>query len=444
MINPNSSSPIDNNIKIMLESSTLSFNSIVEEAQLDSGYAVYLNIYHLSVINYAIQIFGFGFFHSTIEVNNIEYSFGATTENISGIFFNKFGEGSPNIQLKEKIYLGNTIYNDDAIKRMLCLSIPYWMGKSYDPFLKNCNHFTQFLAEKLLRTERVVDYPEYVNRITEYVIFFHGFYSPIQRIYQNILYTPNENANVIQETNERLDESIEKHIVNEHANITNGINNVNDICIDVNRSSISSPSRLNKRSFCDLKVNENENTNELFFNEVFRSNMFLNVTDINSKNEFIRKMKEADTLLLIKNKIKESFKLYQDLLKNVDSESMKTNNKYEKYIKGKSNFIYSFDNESPHFNDKNYLLKIKILHCLMYIFYLENLYSKQEIVSNAIIKYNKNDFYAIFSIAYCKFKQNKFPESSLLIQSGLKDCKEKTFTNYFNQFQKILDDLDFS
>ena len=73
---------------------------------------------------------------------------------------------------------------------------------------------------------------------------------------------------MIQETSERLDESIEKHIVNEHANITNGINNVNDICIDVNRSSISSPSRLNKRSFCDLKVNENENTNELFFNEI--------------------------------------------------------------------------------------------------------------------------------------------------------------------------------
>ena len=71
----------------------------------------------------------------------------------------------------------------------------------------------------------------------------------------------------------------------------------------------------------DFKIKEISINNlkvTLFFNEVFRSNMFLNVTDINSKNEFIRKIKEADTLLLIKNKIKESFKLYQDLLKNVD------------------------------------------------------------------------------------------------------------------------------
>lgn len=442
MSNINLSLSNDNNIKTMIKNSTLSFNSIVEESQLDNGYAVYLNIYHLSVINYAIQIFGFGFFHSTIEVNNIEYSFGATTENISGIFYNKFGEGSPNIQLKEKLYLGNTIYNDNAIKRMLCLSIPYWMGKSYDPFLKNCNHFTQFLAEKLLRTERVVDYPEYVNRITEYVIFFHGFYSPIQRIYQNILYTPNENANVIQETKERLDESIEKHINNEHAKITNDINNVNDICINVNSSRISSPSRLNKRSSCDLKANENEYKNEMFFNEVFQSNVFLDVTDINCKNEFIIKMKEADILLFKMNKLKESFQLYQGLLKNVDNEPKKTNKKYEKYINSKAH--YTIDKDSPNINDKNYLLKIKILHCLIYIFFLENLYSKQEIVSNAVIKYNKNDFFAIFSIAYCKYKQNKFPECSLLIQSGLKDCKETTFINYFNQFQKILDDLDFS
>lgn len=70
------------------------------EKELDEGIPVYLNVYHLTPANYVIQLIGFGFFHTTLEVKDTEYSYGATQSNISGIFYNKVGEGQKGITLK--------------------------------------------------------------------------------------------------------------------------------------------------------------------------------------------------------------------------------------------------------------------------------------------------------------------------------------------------------
>ena len=37
---------------------------IIEKEKIEKGQPVYLNIYHLSSINYIIQLLGFGFFHT--------------------------------------------------------------------------------------------------------------------------------------------------------------------------------------------------------------------------------------------------------------------------------------------------------------------------------------------------------------------------------------------
>ena len=105
-----------------------SFDELIEKARVENGQAVYLNIYHMSYANYIIQFFGIGFFHTTIQVNEFEYSFTPTDDNNSGIVFNKIGEGKKDIWLKEKIYLGNTIYDDDEIKQLLFLNILYWLS----------------------------------------------------------------------------------------------------------------------------------------------------------------------------------------------------------------------------------------------------------------------------------------------------------------------------
>ena len=51
------------------------------------------------------------------------------------------------IIFKEKIYLGNTLFIDEQINEVIILNVSYSIVKLYDPFLKNCNHFTNFLQD---------------------------------------------------------------------------------------------------------------------------------------------------------------------------------------------------------------------------------------------------------------------------------------------------------
>jgi len=158
-------------------------DKIIINIKKESGIGVYLNVYHLTVLNYFLQLFGFGFFHSSLEINDTEYSFKLCSGDESGIFFNKFKDGIDKKWLKEKIYLGKTTYDMHSVNEIFKLHIPFWLGKSYDLFKKNCNHFTKFFACLLLRTDDVVNFPEYVNRITIFAQYFSGFYKPIKKLY---------------------------------------------------------------------------------------------------------------------------------------------------------------------------------------------------------------------------------------------------------------------
>ena len=138
-------------------------DKIIINIKKEAGLGVYLNVYHLTVLNYILQLLGFGFFHTSLEINDIEYSFKLCSGDESGIFFNRFKDGIDKKWLKEKIYLGNTSYDMNSVNEIFKLHIPFWLGKSYDLFKKNCNHFTKFFACLLLRTEEVINFPDYVN-----------------------------------------------------------------------------------------------------------------------------------------------------------------------------------------------------------------------------------------------------------------------------------------
>ena len=155
----------------------------INNIKKDTGLGVYLNVYHLTALNYFLQLLGFGFFHTTLEINDIEYSFKLCSGDESGIFKNRFKDGIDKKWLKEKIYLGTTLYDANSVEEIFKLHIPFWLGKSYDLFKKNCNHFTKFFGCLLLRTEEVVNYPDYVNRITIFAQYFSGFYKPIKKLY---------------------------------------------------------------------------------------------------------------------------------------------------------------------------------------------------------------------------------------------------------------------
>ena len=163
---------------------------IISYAQKEYGLRVYLNIYHLTIFNYILQFFGFGFFHTSLEINDIEYSFKLGIGDESGIFYNRFKDGIEKKWLKEKIYLGNTPYDINSVNEIFKLYIPFWLGKSYNLFEKNCNNFTSFFASLLLRTDKVINYPDYVNRITIFAQYFNIFYNPIKKLYFDINNSP--------------------------------------------------------------------------------------------------------------------------------------------------------------------------------------------------------------------------------------------------------------
>ena len=89
---------------------------------IDTGIGVYLNAYHLTLLNYFLQTLGFGFFNTSLEINDTEYSFKLCSGDESGIFFNKFKDGIDKKWLKEKIYLLKTSY--DINNEIFKLHIP--------------------------------------------------------------------------------------------------------------------------------------------------------------------------------------------------------------------------------------------------------------------------------------------------------------------------------
>ena len=161
-----------------------SFDDYITKKEFQKGTPVWLNIYHLTCLNYFLQIIGVGIYHTAIEIESLEYSFGATKEDVPGFYINEIGQISKLLKLKEKIYMGNTIYTKNNIDKLLALESPFWMGRTYDPFLKNCNHFTKRFLKVILFKN--INYPVYINRICKYAQVFSSFYPPIKRLYGNL------------------------------------------------------------------------------------------------------------------------------------------------------------------------------------------------------------------------------------------------------------------
>lgn len=161
------------------------YEDYLNKVEFKKGFPVFLNIYDLNCVNYLLELFGLGIYHSTIEVYSKEYCFGPTSEDEPGFFINETGELLSKLNLKEKRYLGNTLYNEKDFIKILSLESPFWMGRTYDPFVKNCNHFSYYIS-KILVNEDNIDFPVYINRICIVGKFVSCFYPPIKRLYGNL------------------------------------------------------------------------------------------------------------------------------------------------------------------------------------------------------------------------------------------------------------------
>ncbi len=102
---------------------------------------VYLNIYNVTSFNNVAEWLGFGFYHTSVEIFNHEFSYGGHDQACSGIVCVEAGNCA-GLTLKEKLPVGETYYNEDEIDDIIRSFGDFWLGKDYDPFAWNCNCFT--------------------------------------------------------------------------------------------------------------------------------------------------------------------------------------------------------------------------------------------------------------------------------------------------------------
>ncbi|KAK4486494.1 hypothetical protein RD792_009177 [Penstemon davidsonii] len=109
---------------------------------------LYLNVYDLTPMNNYLYLFGFGIFHSGIEVHGMEYGFGAHEYPTSGVFEVE-PRSCPGFIFRRSILLGSTDMSRTEFRSFMEHLSNQYHGDSYHLISKNCNHFTDEVCLQL-------------------------------------------------------------------------------------------------------------------------------------------------------------------------------------------------------------------------------------------------------------------------------------------------------
>ncbi|XP_074281042.1 deSI-like protein At4g17486 [Silene latifolia] len=121
---------------------------------------VVLNVYDLTPLNHYTYWFGFGIFHSGIEVHGMEYGFGAHDFAASGVFEVE-PRSCPGFIYRSSIPLGRITMSQTEFRTFIEGVASEYHGDTYHLITKNCNHFTDDMASRLTG-KRI---PGWVNRL---------------------------------------------------------------------------------------------------------------------------------------------------------------------------------------------------------------------------------------------------------------------------------------
>ena len=128
---------------------------VQNEAKTVFGEAVYLNIYYL-------WRFGFGFYHSDIQVYGTKYHFSGVRQGIAA--FRPRGISRPR-NFKQSIFLGYTYKTLKEVKRLISdLRSSNFSPDKYNVITHNCNDFSDAFATLLIGH----GIPEWVNRMAHF------------------------------------------------------------------------------------------------------------------------------------------------------------------------------------------------------------------------------------------------------------------------------------
>ncbi|KAH8482270.1 hypothetical protein H0E87_029651 [Populus deltoides] len=121
---------------------------------------VVLNVYDLTPLNQYTYWFGFGIFHSGIEVHGKEYGFGAHDFPVSGVFEVE-PRNCPGFIYRCSILLGRITMPPSEFQTFIESAASEYHGDTYHLISKNCNHFTDDISCRLIG-KRI---PGWVNRL---------------------------------------------------------------------------------------------------------------------------------------------------------------------------------------------------------------------------------------------------------------------------------------
>ncbi|XP_057968211.1 deSI-like protein At4g17486 [Malania oleifera] len=123
---------------------------------------VVLNVYDLTPLNSYTYWFGFGIFHSGIEVHGMEYGFGAHDFPASGVFEVE-PRTCPGFIYRCSISLGRMTMSPHEFRTFIENVAAEYHGDTYHLITKNCNHFTNDISWRLTG-KRI---PGWVNRLAQ-------------------------------------------------------------------------------------------------------------------------------------------------------------------------------------------------------------------------------------------------------------------------------------
>lgn len=115
---------------------------------------VTLNIYDVttndavSVVNRALRPLGTGAFHAGVEVNGMEWSYGFSEDEGTGVFQCEPRSCDAH-KFRETIEMGNCAMSSSEIEQVIGQLAEQWNGGDYDLLRHNCCHFSDALCRAL-------------------------------------------------------------------------------------------------------------------------------------------------------------------------------------------------------------------------------------------------------------------------------------------------------
>ncbi len=122
---------------------------------------VILNIYNLHNVNYYLHAIGLGFYHTGIQINDVEYSFGGHDGSSTGVCECRPRTSFPEGTFRNSLELGTTRLTSREIIGILDQLKGDFPGNSYNVITRNCNHFSNEVSKRVLGK----GIPGYVNRL---------------------------------------------------------------------------------------------------------------------------------------------------------------------------------------------------------------------------------------------------------------------------------------